>query len=48
MNPPKSFSEEELLALVQSGTVHVVCQTELLLNGKYLDPKHLDSLCRKA
>jgi hypothetical protein len=32
-------SEDEFLALVESGTVHVVCQTELLLNGKFIDPK---------
>jgi ubiquitin-activating enzyme E1 len=36
----------DLEALIKDKKFHVVCHTELLLNGNFYDPNHLDDLCR--
>ena len=37
----------DLEAAIKSGGVHVVCQTEMILNGQVLNPQHLDKICRE-
>lgn len=39
-------SREELNAAVASGNVHVMCQTEMLINGEIYDPKDMNEQCR--
>ena len=39
-------SEEELINTIQKG-IHVFCQTELILGGKYLNPETINQLCRE-
>ena len=38
--------ENTLMGVIQSGGANVVCQTELLLEGKFLDPNNVDKVCR--
>ena len=40
--------EAALMGLIAGGGVHVVCQTELLLGGKFLDPNEINKACREA
>ena len=50
LNPYVSVSVipdiESLKATIASGSVHVVCQTELILNNQFLDPAQIDADCR--
>lgn len=39
-------NEAALTAALNSGEVHVVCQTELSIGGKFHDPSSLDQTCR--
>lgn len=39
-------SEADLAAMIKGGQVNVVCQTELMLGGKYVDPELMDKECR--
>jgi ubiquitin-activating enzyme E1 len=39
-------TREELNAAISSGEMHVVCQTEMLLNQDVHDPKDLNDMCR--
>jgi molybdopterin/thiamine biosynthesis adenylyltransferase len=39
--------EAALKAGIANGNLHVVCQTEMLLNGKVIDHQELDGLCRE-
>jgi len=41
-------TKAELHAAVKSGNVHVVCQTEMLLNGEVHDPKEVNEMCRAS
>ena len=34
-----------LQAAIKSGSIHVVCQTELMLAGAYVNPEEMDALC---
>ena len=38
--------EAALKAAIANGSLHVVCQTEMMLNGKILDQNEIDGLCR--
>jgi ubiquitin-activating enzyme E1 len=38
--------EAALMNLIQSKALHVVCQTEMILNGQVLDPEMVDNTCR--
>jgi ubiquitin-activating enzyme E1 len=37
-----------LQAAIKSGSLHVVCQTEVMLDGAYMNPEEIDALCRTA
>lgn len=39
-------TRDELNAAISSGNTHVVCQSEMLLNGEIYDPKELNEQCR--
>jgi len=39
-------TRDDLNQAVNSGSVHVVCQTEMLLNGEIYDPKEVNEMCR--
>lgn len=39
--------EAALKAAIANGDLHVVCQTEMMLNGSILDQSELDGLCRE-
>jgi len=40
--------EKALTGVISSGGVHVVCQTELLLGEKFLDPNEINKACRSV
>lgn len=50
LNPYVSVSVipdlDSLKAAIASGETHVVCQTELILNGQFMDPDSVDQDCR--
>ena len=39
-------SRAELNSAISSGDTHVVCQTEMLINGEVHDPKEINEACR--
>ena len=39
--------EASLLGLITSKQLHVVCQTEMIINGKVLNQEMVDSTCRE-
>ena len=40
-------TRDELQKVIAGGNVHVVCQTEMLLNQEVYDPKEINDLCRE-
>jgi ubiquitin-activating enzyme E1 len=41
-------TEADLHAAIASGNVHVICQTEMIINGVVHDPKEVNDECRKS
>jgi ubiquitin-activating enzyme E1 len=41
-------TRDDLNSLIKSGNVHVVCQTEMLLDGEVYDPKEVNEMCRAS
>lgn len=41
-------TKEELNALIASGNTHVLCQTEMILDGEVYDPKAVNEQCRAS
>jgi len=40
--------EADLMTLIKEKKVDVVCQTELMIAGKFIDPQEVDAACRSA
>lgn len=39
--------EKTLMAAIQSGSLHIYCQTEMRLGGQFLDPAVMNDACRE-
>jgi hypothetical protein len=39
-------STGDLLQAIESGSLNVVCQTEMMIDSQYWDPEMLDKACR--
>jgi len=39
---------DDLMDIIKTQKVNVVCQTEIMMGGKFLDPQEIDAACREA